>query len=201
MTVDNFERILVLAPHPDDGELGCGATISRFIRSGCEVYYICFSIDERAKEIKQAMNELNLPLKNLIRLDYPIRTFQEHRQAILDDMVKLSEIWHPDGVFMPSWDDTHQDHQIIAQEGFRAFKGASVFGYEAPWNNIIFKTQAFIRVDERDMQRKKNAVLVYKSQNTRPYISEDYVMSLAKVRGTQINTQYAEAFEVIRWIL
>ncbi|MBT4611169.1 MAG: hypothetical protein HOC05_14085, partial [Gemmatimonadetes bacterium] len=32
------ERILVLAPHTDDGELGCGGTISRLIEKGCEVY-------------------------------------------------------------------------------------------------------------------------------------------------------------------
>ena len=36
-------RVLVLAPHTDDGELGCGGTISRMVEEGREVYYAAFS--------------------------------------------------------------------------------------------------------------------------------------------------------------
>ena len=36
-------KILVLAPHTDDGELGCGGTIAQYIDQGKEVYYVAFS--------------------------------------------------------------------------------------------------------------------------------------------------------------
>ena len=39
----NKRRILVLAPHTDDGELGCGAAIARFVEQGAEVHYVAFS--------------------------------------------------------------------------------------------------------------------------------------------------------------
>jgi len=32
-----MKRALILSPHPDDGELGCGGTIARMIEEGCEV--------------------------------------------------------------------------------------------------------------------------------------------------------------------
>ena len=37
------DTVLVLAPHTDDGELGCGGTIARFLEEGKEVYYVAFS--------------------------------------------------------------------------------------------------------------------------------------------------------------
>ena len=42
----NYKKILVLAPHTDDGELGAGGTIAKFIESGSEVYYAAFSTAE-----------------------------------------------------------------------------------------------------------------------------------------------------------
>ena len=38
------KKILVLAPHTDDGELGCGASIAKFCAEGREVYYAAFCL-------------------------------------------------------------------------------------------------------------------------------------------------------------
>ena len=43
--MDNKRKsILVLAPHADDGELGCGGTLNRLIEEGGKVFYMCFSM-------------------------------------------------------------------------------------------------------------------------------------------------------------
>lgn len=47
MTV-NFNNVLVLAPHTDDGELGLGGTISYLIESGSNVTYAAFSTAEES---------------------------------------------------------------------------------------------------------------------------------------------------------
>ena len=39
---NNFKKILVLAPHTDDAELGCGGTIAKFIEVGKEVFWAVF---------------------------------------------------------------------------------------------------------------------------------------------------------------
>ena len=49
---------------------------------------------------------------------------------------------------------------------------------------------------------KKNVVLSnYQAQVNllRPYFSEKFILGLGKVRGVQCNSEFAEAFEVIRW--
>ena len=45
-----MEKILILAPHTDDGELGCGGSIARFIEEGKDVYYVAFSTAEESVE-------------------------------------------------------------------------------------------------------------------------------------------------------
>jgi LmbE family N-acetylglucosaminyl deacetylase len=203
------KKILVLAPHTDDGEFGCGGTIAKFIQEGVEVYYAAFSACQQSvlkqfpsdiliTEVKEATRVLGIKKENLILFDYDVRTFNYHRQAILDDLIKLREEIKPDLVFMPSKNDMHQDHHTIAEEGLRAFKFSSILAYELPWNNLTFNTTAFFHLDESQVQCKVDALKEYKSQAHRPYANEEFIRSLARTRGVQIGGKYAETFDVIR---
>ncbi len=207
-----FRRILVLAPHTDDGEFGCGGTLRRWIEEGKEVYYAAFSSAERSvrqgmpadilkKEVREAIKILGIPSDNLILLDYQVRDFPLHRQSILDAMISLRDRISPDLVLLPSNTDTHQDHQTVAQEGFRAFKNISMVGYEMPWNNLDFSTNLFVSLAEKHIASKIAALRCYKSQSGKNYAREDFIRGLARVRGVQIGVEYAEVFEVIRWVI
>jgi len=107
----------------------------------------------------------------------------------------------PDMVFTPSSFDTHQDHQTVRQETLRAFKMCTILGYEQPWNNITFNTLSFIPLNDAHMEKKIAALKSYATQRHRKYLSEEFVKGLARTRGTQIEEEYAEAFEVIRWVM
>ncbi|MBS1507361.1 MAG: PIG-L family deacetylase [Bacteroidetes bacterium] len=206
------QRVLVLAPHTDDGELGCGGSISKFIEEGKEVHYVAFSIctrslpkhlapDTLAKEVKEATRILGVSNTNLTLFDFDVRRFKEFRQDILEELVKIKSSLQPDLVFMPTLNDIHQDHQVIAEEGLRAFKNVSILGYELPWNNLTFNTQCFIKLNENHIQKKIDALSAYESQKQRSYLNADFIRSLANVRAVQIGAPYAEAFEVIRWVI
>jgi len=207
-----FSRVLVLSPHTDDGEFGCGASISRFLDDGIEIYYAVFSLAEESvpsqypknilgKEVKKATRALGIDKDNLMIYKYPVRRFSENRQDILENLVQLNKEIDPDLVFMPCLEDLHQDHSTIAKEGLRAFKMKSILGYEIPWNNINFSTRSFIVFNKIHLDRKLSALSCYESQKHRHYASKDFITSLARTRGTQIGVKYAEVFEVIRWIL
>ena len=43
MSIERFDNVLVLAPHTDDGEFGCGGTMARLIENGVKVTYAAFS--------------------------------------------------------------------------------------------------------------------------------------------------------------
>lgn len=204
--------ILVLAPHTDDGELGCGATINKFIKAGKDVYYLAFSLCEESvpegfpedilgHEVKKATKELGIPSSNLIIKNYRVRHFPSKRQEILEDLVKLNKQIKPDLIFSPSSFDVHQDHNTIFEEARRAFKNSSLLGYEFMWNNFSFGSTLFSVVNEDEIIAKIKALDEYKSQARRFYAKDKLIKGLANYRGLQISVEYAEAFEVIRWII
>jgi LmbE family N-acetylglucosaminyl deacetylase len=210
--LDKFKKALILAPHTDDGEFGCGGTITKLIDAGCEVTYAAFSACEQSvlkdfpsdvliTEVKSATKVLGIKPENLILFDYQVRTFNYRRQEILEDIIKLKNKIQPDVIFIPSLNDIHQDHFTIANEGVRAFKNSTIFCYEMPWNNFSFNTTCFVELDEKNLSKKFEALTEYKSQAHRPYANEEFIRSLARVRGVQIGVSYAEVFEVIRWII
>jgi LmbE family N-acetylglucosaminyl deacetylase len=210
--IEGIRRALVLAPHTDDGEFGCGGTVARLVEGGCDVHYVAFSIatrslppgfapDTLAREVREATAELGIPEANLTVHDFDVRTFPEHRQEILELLVALWEELRPDAVFQPSHHDVHQDHQTVAQEGLRAFKRTTVFGYEIPWNNFEFSYDAYVALEERHLDRKVDAVQRYASQHHRRYANEEFIRNLARVHGTNVNRDYAEVFQVYRLVV
>ena len=204
--------ILVLAPHTDDGELACGATISKAVRLGADVHYVAFSScgdslppgsepDRLVKELHSATKVLGIPEENVYCLDYRVRHFEENRQQILDHMIRLNRQINPNIVLSPSVHDIHQDHVTIAKECLRAFKKITILQYEVPWNNYTFDNQLFSCVDEIDVNKKIEAVKCYISQRERDYASEAFLRGLLITHGVQIGHQYAEVFEIPRMIV
>lgn len=210
MKVMNFKKVLVLAPHTDDGELGAGGFISKLIEEGAEVFYMAFSTAEESvpegfpkdvlkTEVKAATKVLGIKEENVIIFNYQVRKLNYARQEILEELIRFkrqeSDI---DLVLIPSINDIHQDHSTIANEGIRAFKTKSIFSYELIWNNLSFNTQSYVSLDQRHIDKKINALKEYKSQGFRDYLSADFIRSLAVARGVQFGVQYAETFEVVR---
>ena len=209
---DMFRRVIVLAPHTDDGEIGAGGTIARLLEDGADVHYAVFSLCEESvgeglpKDILRyeqldAARTLGLPEENVLFFHFPVRRFPDHRQDILEELVKLNASLHPDLVLAPSLHDIHQDHATIANEALRAFKKTSILGYEEPWNNLTFNNQVFVTLEERHVRAKARAFSCYASQKDRPYADEGFFLSLAHCHGIQIGRGYAEVFETVRWIL
>jgi LmbE family N-acetylglucosaminyl deacetylase len=210
--MEKKKNIVVLAPHTDDGEFGCGGSIAKFLEEGHNVYYVAFSTAKESVpegmpenileiEVKEATKRLGIPPENLIIFGFTVRKLNYARQDILEELVKIRKEINPDLVFMTSPHDLHQDHYTVSQEGLRAFKNTSILAYEIPWNHLTFNTQSFIRLEERHIAQKVNALDAYNSQKMRNYASKEFIYSQATMRGTQIGTQYAETFEVLRWII
>tara|TARA_B100001093_G_C26815567_1_gene1009557 strand:- start:744 stop:1382 length:639 start_codon:yes stop_codon:yes gene_type:complete len=202
---------LILAPHTDDAELGCGGLISKLISRREVVNVATFSCppapgaDEQDNtmelEMRASLLSLGLSENNIILYRFKHRIFNEQRQAILDSMIELRETLKPDVVLCPATGDKHQDHQVISQEAIRAFKNSSILGYELPWNLKHFSCDIFHCLSEQNIRDKLISLSNYKSQKNRPYFDQEFVKSLAIVRGTAIGSKYSECFENIKLIV
>ena len=207
--IEAWRRVLVLAPHTDDGEFGFGGTIARLIDGGVEVRYVGFSIatkslppgfppDTLAREVRERDDRDRPPPRRPDRArhggpDLPRASSGDPRAAD-----RPREGWPPDAVLQPSIGDIHQDHQVVAAEGLRAFKRTTVLGYEIPWNSLNFNYQAYVALEQHHVERKVAALARYASQQHRNYANPDYIWNLARTRGINIGRELAEVFEVYR---
>lgn len=208
------KRILILSPHTDDAELGCGGTIVKLLGKRKKILWIVFSTAEESvpknfpkntikNEFLEVCKKLNLGDEQYMIYNYGVRKLPDFRQEILEILVKLKKDFAPGLVIGPSLNDYHQDHLVVANEMIRAFKSSSsIISYELPWNHVTFSNQMFITLEKKHVTKKLELLSSYKSQviKNRSYFSSEFIFGLAKTRGVQINAEYAEAFEVIRWI-
>lgn len=208
----SFKNVLILAPHTDDGEIGAGGFIAKLIDAGADVTYIAFSIAEESvpdgfpkdilkTEVKLATATLGIKPERLIVFNFRVRRFDAVRQEILEELIKIRKKNDFDLVLVPSMCDLHQDHSVISREGVRAFKGTTILGYELIWNKLSSSNNLFVKLESKHIERKIAALQCYNSQYGRSYVSKDFVFALAHTRGVQIGSQYAESFEVIRWVM
>ena len=199
-----MNKILVISPHPDDMTLGCGGTISRFIEEGKEVWCVVLSwLDQgfNMAEIENSFLTLGLKRENLIIWNYPVRRFNEYRQEILEDFVKLRTKIAPELVLCHSTDDKHQDHEIARQEAYRAFKWNSIWGYELPWNTRHFKADIFVSLYRRNIERKIKALNCLESQRARQYYDPKRREANAIAMGEKVGQDFCEVFESISQII
>jgi N-acetylglucosamine malate deacetylase 1 len=203
-------KILILAPHPDDAEFGLGGTISKLLKANKEIHLVVFSNCEKStpkgfekgtivKELFEACEFLGISNDQIYLYDFEVRDFPKHRQEILEELILLRNKLQPDLVFLPCSTDIHQDHKTIHEEGLRAFKFSCLLGYELPWNNFGFTSFAFVKLDEEHINNKIGALKKYRTQAMRSYNNSEFILSLAKLRGGQIQSKYAESFELLRY--
>jgi len=207
--LDN-KRVLVLSPHIDDAEFGCGGTIDKLIKQGSEVKYLAFS------DCRDSIPDTNRPtilrdeLEDSVKVlgvqsheicDFKVRRFDQERQNILQLLIDVKQTFNPEIVLTPSTKDIHQDHQVVTNECIRAFKHCTIIGYELPWNCLALSSNNLIKLSEENLNQKVASLMCYSSQQHRIYHNPEYIRSLALTRGLRIGDQYAEAFEMIRLIL
>ena len=108
--------ILVIAPHPDDAELGMGGAMSKFIESGKKVGVLDLTNGEptpfgtaeiRAQETEAATKALGLSWRD--DLELPNRSL-EPTLAARHQLATVMRETRPQWLFAPYWVDAHPDH-------------------------------------------------------------------------------------------
>ena len=107
---------LVVAPHPDDAELGMGGTIARMIQQGWRVGVLDLTTGEptphgsetiRRNETIAATETLQLTWRGNAGL--PNRRL-EHTLETRELMASYIRVLQPRWIFAPFWQDAHPDH-------------------------------------------------------------------------------------------
>ena len=194
------DRVLVVAPHPDDETLGCGGTLMRLHKQGAELTWMI--VTGISEEFSSVVN-LRLPTARLDTIPM---------SELIDAFSKVFDSTQPEQVFLPSRLDVHTDHRMVfdaaaaCTKWFRNPSVRRVLAYETISETgfglnteLIFHPNYFVDISDF-LDRKVEAVSIYKSEvGDFPFPrSVEAIRALAAVRGAASGFAAAEAFQLLR---
>ena len=195
-------RVLVISCHTDDAELAAGGTLSglRNVYGYCPTYSHDYGQGFNTwEECDQAWKVLNIKKVKGVKENHNARDID--RQRLLDDLIKLRIAINPTLVITHGSKDVHQSHKIVHEESVRAFKHTSIFGFNHYWNCVNgTNDNYYVKLNQGEVDNKLKALECYKSQESRVYFNREYQLSYMRNTGLLVGSEYAEGYELIRWI-
>jgi LmbE family N-acetylglucosaminyl deacetylase len=198
-----IRRILCLGAHCDDIEIGCGGTILRLIEENPELefHWVVFSSNPvRKREARKAASAF---LKNAGRSRVVIRNFRDsyfpyEGKAIKEFVASIQKSFEPDLIFTHTRNDLHQDHRLICELTWNAFRKHLILEYEIPkYDGDLGSPNFFVGLDEALCKAKIRHILAaFRSQAGKQWFTEDTFRALLRIRGIESNAEgrYAEGF-------
>ena len=197
------KKILVLGAHPDDIEFGMGATLNQIKAESLELHVLSNTFETNTTKIKDELLE-SMKLYNLIAnlMIFNNMNFVHQQTAICNSLWHIRERLKPDIVFCTTPKSVNLDHKVLGECVEAVFQESSILYYETMRGDHKAETTTYNIVGIEDLQQKVKSLECYQTQmEKRVYANKELVMATARFRGGQINQQYAEAFEVGRFIL
>mgnify|MGYP001178478570 CR=1 FL=1 len=213
------KKLLIICCHPDDEVLGCGASIYKFSKNfNIHCIYLTNGGTNRPKEsIKNNIKSINkvkkiLGIKKIYLGNFPDNQLDTVNILKLTQFVeKIVEVFKPELIFTHSSKDLNIDHQICNKVTLTACRPMKKNHYlkkilffeilsSTEWNfkEKKFRPEVFINISKNQFNKKIRAMKQYKIELKKfPHPrSLKNIENLAKLRGSNVGFEYAEAFEL-----
>jgi len=214
------KKALILAAHPDDETLGCGATIHKLSQEGYDIQLLTFTdgVSSRYKGEKNRNPKLESISKILGISKYSSGDFPDNAMdsVTLLDICKFIESnvnYQPDIIFTHFIGDLNIDHQIVTRAALTVFRPqygnkTKIYSYYVPSSTdynpqTYFDANSYIEVSKINVKNKIKALKIYDKEmreypHTRSYQN---VENLIKVWGSEVGLLYCEKFKLIREVI
>ena len=221
-----MRNVVVISAHPDDEILGVGGALLKHKKNGDKIYWLIttnifeeqgFSkerVFSRQREIEKVSEALGA--EKVFMLNYP--TMSLSTSTLIEMVPKLSKIFteiEPEIIYCLNRSDAHSDHRITfdavmaCTKSFRYPFIKQVLMYEcisetefAPQlPEKVFIPNYFVDISSF-LEEKKNLMKIYASElGDHPFPrSLKNIEALASFRGASVGVEYAEAFQLIKYI-
>ncbi|RZB29757.1 MAG: hypothetical protein SRB1_02037 [Desulfobacteraceae bacterium Eth-SRB1] len=217
------DKVLVVAPHPDDETLGCGGTLLKHKNSGDKIYWMIITniqvengwseekVQKRQKEIHYVSEMYGF--EETFNLNFPTTMLDAipYNDLIAKMSVVIQEV-KPSIVYLPNRSDVHTDHQVTFKsavsccKNFRAPFIRKILMYEClsetefspPLQNNVFMPNVFVDISSY-LEKKLEIMSLYVSEVMEAALprSLEVIEALARYRGSRIGVKYAESFSLV----
>lgn len=199
---DRPRGVLALGAHPDDIEIGCGGTLLNLGRRwpGIEVTVVVLTGSALRQEEARTAAELFLVgcHTRVISFDHPDGRLPASWGAVKESLEEVAATVSVDLILAPRTSDAHQDHRTLARMVPTVWRDQLVLGYEIPkYDGDLGRPNVYHRLTEETAREKARLLSkAYPSQTGRDWWDEETFLGLARLRGMECRTRYAEAFEL-----
>jgi LmbE family N-acetylglucosaminyl deacetylase len=196
-------NVVAIGAHPDDIEIGAGASIAIHRAKGDTVRFIYLTKGGKLADPSRRETEAETAAAVLDVDDVRFLGFEDTKVPYDHEIVERLDdhlaAMDADRVYVHTQEDTHQDHRHAALASIAASRNIDeVLSFEAPSTRPSFCPQYYSSVTEEFLDRKMEAIRSHESQQEKKYLEAEAMRGLARFRGRQANSLYAEAFQVIR---
>jgi LmbE family N-acetylglucosaminyl deacetylase len=207
-------KVLAIAGHADDVELGLGGTLARHADNGDDVTVVLVThsgysgyngqvirtSDVANAEAAEAAHILGI--SNLIVWDYETKEV-EYNVELIEDLNRIVDQVKPDIVYTHWAKDVNQDHTAISQATLIAARNIPcILMYQSNWHSSQSTFQGKFYVDISNfMETKIKAIEAHKSEiEKRGPTWVEFFTNKNRNDGILLGVDYAECFEIIRWM-
>jgi LmbE family N-acetylglucosaminyl deacetylase len=200
-------RVLCLGAHCDDIDIGCGATLLKLLAGSgqVEVTWVVFSaLPERARELRASARRFlrGAADSRVVTHEFRDSYFPGQYIAIKEAFEPLKNLASPDLVFTHHRGDLHQDHRIVAELTWNAFRRHLILEYEVPkYEGGLQTPNAYVRVDNALVDRKIRILTsCYKTQLAKTWFTPETFKALMRLRGIESGSEtgWAEGFHAAK---
>jgi LmbE family N-acetylglucosaminyl deacetylase len=194
--------VLALGAHADDIEIGCGGTILRLVETfpRLEIVWVVLAAHgERAEEARLSAEAFlaDASESRVVTASFRDSFFPYHGAEVKEFVESLKDI-EPALILTHHRADLHQDHRLVSELTWNAFRDHLILEYEIPkYDGDLGRPNLFVHLNEDTCHRKVDLLMRhFETQRGRHWFTEDLFLSVMRLRGMESNspTRYAEGF-------
>lgn len=196
-----LRKVLCIGAHSDDIEIGCGGTILKLVQSCPEIEFLWFVASAESERRHEAQESAAEFLRNAHGAELRFGGFRESYfpdqwREIKAAVENLKNRFEPDLIFTHHRDDRHQDHKTISDLTWNSFRNHMILEYEVPkYDGDLGQPNIFSPLDPEVCRIKGNIIVRhFHSQISKNWFTESTFQAMARIRGIECASEYAEAF-------
>jgi LmbE family N-acetylglucosaminyl deacetylase len=200
LRLPDLRSVVVLGAHPDDIEIAAGGLLLSLAQAspGVRVHYVLLTgVPERQAEARAAAQAFLPGASVSFALhDLPDGRLPAHWAAAKEAVESAAATLRPDLVVGPWARDAHQDHRTVAELMPTAFRDALALHYEIPkWDGDLGRPSVYLPLTDEVARRKVELLhACFPSQKARDWWDDEVFLGLARLRGMECRSRYAEAY-------
>jgi LmbE family N-acetylglucosaminyl deacetylase len=197
-----LRHVLAVGAHPDDIEIGCGATLLSLTRSNPGLHVTWLVLAATAERAEEARSSAAAFLAAAASVDLRIHALRDGFLPYSPDAKEIFEALvadtGPQVVFTHARDDLHQDHRLVCELTWNTFRDHAVLEYEVPkFDGDLGRPNVYVEISE-ELAREKVDLLHrhFASQAGKHWFDAETFLGLMRLRGMEVRSpgRYAEAF-------